>query len=312
MSKIIVLGDLNLDIILSGLQDLPSFGREILSRNCVLKPGGSAANVALMLALNECPVRLFAQVGKDMAGELLLKKLGEYGIDRSTVSQSPKEATGLTVALTFPEDRMYITYPGTVVRTRLEQLDDRYIEPGAHIHLTSYFLQASLRRDVGPILRNARETGMSTSLDPGGDTEGTWDITGLRKVLEFVDYFMPNSDEIKAMSGREELRSAIEEFPGEAEAIIVKAGSHGALTRIHGKIEEHTALKVRVVDTTCAGDSFDAGFLYGISRGETFQQAVRRGIEFGAQAVSTLGLPKEKIESFLSSHVSEEGPYAID
>ena len=301
VTNIHVLGDLNLDIILSGLEGLPSFGEETLASGCVMKPGGSAANVAIMLAVNDCPVRLFAQVGNDQAGKFLLQDLLTFGIDTETISISKQGATGLTVSLTFPKDRMYITHPGIVRTTSRKHLVDRYIEPHTHLHLTSYFLQAALRREIGTILRSAKTAGMSTSLDPGGDTNGQWDISDLREHLQFLDYFMPNSDEIRAMTGRDEVHAALRAFPEKAQATIVKAGAHGALTRYHGEIEEYPAIPVNVLDTTCAGDCFDAGFLFGLYRGETFQSAVQKGLQFGAQAVSTLGLPSEDIDHFLSS-----------
>jgi sugar/nucleoside kinase (ribokinase family) len=300
MINIHILGDLNLDIILSGLEDLPTFGEEILASGCVMKPGGSAANVAIMLAVNDCPVSLFAQVGNDHAGKLLLQDLLTFGIDTETISISKQGATGLTVSLTFSKDRMYITHPGVVRTTSRKHLVDRYIESHTHLHLTSYFLQAALRREVGKILRTAKTAGMSTSLDPGGDTNGHWDISDLREHFQFLDYFMPNSDEICAITDRDELHAALLAFPKEAQAVIVKAGAHGALTRYHGEIEEYPAMPATVVDTTCAGDCFDAGFLFGLYRGETFQNAVQRGLQFGAQAVSTLGLPSDDIDHFLT------------
>jgi sugar/nucleoside kinase (ribokinase family) len=309
LQQIHVLGDLNLDIILSGLGVYPSLGEEILAQNCVMKPGGSAANVALMLALNGCPVRLFAQVGDDVQGRFVLQGLRAYGVDTGTISLSKEHNTGLTVSLTFPSDRMYVTYPGTVQTATSSSLMNGYIKPASHLHLTSYFLQAALRRDVGNILKRAKAAGMSTSLDPGGDTGdearseagGEGNSSDLMKCLRFIDYIMPSSDEICALTGRDELLAAVEAFPEEAKTVVVKAGSLGAVTRYHGKIREHPAMAVDVVDTTCAGDCFDAGFIYGLFKGETFQKAVETGLQFGAQAVSTLGLPSEDIHHFLSS-----------
>jgi len=303
MSYLHVLGDLNLDIVLSGLEEFPSFGNERLASGCAMKPGGSAANVAIMLAINGCPVRLFAQVGNDQAGEFLMKSIEAYGLDSKSISLSTQAATGLTVSLTFPEDRMYITYPGSVAATSLEELVNRYIEQHGHLHLTSFFLQASLRKDIGEVLRKAKAADMSTSLDPGGDVNDTWDISDLKLCLQHLDYFMPNSDEICAMTGRENVKDALHAFPEEARTVIVKAGAQGALTRCNGIVETYSAIPVSTVDVTCAGDCFDAGFLYGLYAGNTFQEAVQKGLQFGAQAVATLGLPTEKIEYFLKENV---------
>jgi sugar/nucleoside kinase (ribokinase family) len=298
-SHIHVLGDLNLDIVLSGIVDLPVLGTERVARDCVVKPGGSAANVAIMLARNRCPVRLFSQTGNDEAGNFLLKQLERFGLHTDTISLSPSASTGLTISLTYPEDRIYITYPGSVAKTKKADLKDGYIDKGAHLHLSSFFLQSSLQKDIGSLLRDASAAGMSTSLDPGSDTVESWDVSELIDNFKFLDYFMPSSDEICALTGTRNVHDALDVFPREARVVVVKAGVHGAVTRRRGTIEHHAAIPVDAVDSTCAGDCFDAGFLFGLYQGKSFQEAVQRGIEFGAQAVSTLGLPSEGIDDFL-------------
>jgi sugar/nucleoside kinase (ribokinase family) len=272
---------------------------ERLAGCCTMKPGGSAANVAIMLAVNECPVRLFAQAGDDLAGRFLVESLKTYGLDTKNISLSTRAATGLTVSLTYPKDRMYITYPGTVATTRIQDLTDSYIEKQGHLHLASFFLQVSLQKDIGAILRKAKAAGMSTSLDPGGDTDKDWDISGLIDHLHCLDYFMPNSDEICAMTGEEDVYAALHAFPVEVSAVIVKTGARGAVTRYKGSYETHPAIPVNTVDSTCAGDCFDAGFLYGLYTGNSFREAVHKGLLFGAQAVSTLGLPYNTIDQYL-------------
>jgi sugar/nucleoside kinase (ribokinase family) len=299
LSSIHVLGDLNLDIILSGLEGTPAFGKERIASACRVKPGGSAANVSMMLAINNCPVRLYAQAGNDEAGRLAIKQLERYGLDTRTISISAVHTTGLTVSLTFPEDRMYVTYPGSVAQTRARDLTRGFIDDSAHLHLSSFYLQTSLKNDMGAILRTAKSAGMSTSLDPGGDTSDSWNMAELIELLQYLDYFMPSSDEICAMTGKEDVHEAVSAFPGEAGIVIVKAGARGALTRRGNTVEAYPAIPVDTVDTTCAGDCFDAGFLYGLYTGYSFEGAIQKGLQFGAQAVSTLGLPSENIEHFL-------------
>ena len=76
-----------------------------------------------------------------------------------------------------------------------------------------------------------------------------------------------------------------------ARGIVVKASAEGAFSRVDGRIEHHPGAMVPVVDTTGAGDSFNAGFLSAICAGGALRDAVRKGNEFGALAVSTIGLP---------------------
>jgi sugar/nucleoside kinase (ribokinase family) len=296
MKTVNVLGDLNLDIILSGIGSYPSLGREILAQNRVLKAGGSAANVAMMLAVNDVPVRFFCRVGKDFAGEFVVKILEEYGVNTDTVCFSEYETTGVTVSLAYPDDRMYVTFPGTVSSTKPEELKGTYIREGEHLHLASYFLQEGLAPYMGVMLKDAKKAGMSTSLDPGGDPSGKWDVKGLQPYFQYIDWFFPNSDELLGFTRAESLEDALKFFPGEVTGIIVKAGDQGAFTRYHGKTRHFPAVAVEVIDTTCAGDCFDAGFLYGISSGASFSDAVNLGNRFGAHAVSTLGLPFHRIK----------------
>jgi sugar/nucleoside kinase (ribokinase family) len=308
MKTTIVLGDINLDIILSDLQHMPSFGREIEARGCTMKPGGSAANVAMMLALNDCPVRFFGQVGHDRAGAFIADELRTAGLSTDTLIFSNQKPTGLTVSLTYPNDRMYITYPGITEMMNLEGLCDSYIQDGAHLHLASYFLLKNFRGQMGGLLKRAKEEGMSTSFDPGGDPAGEWDLGDLEGYLHYIDYFLPNADEMMGITGCSDIREALRGFFESVRCIVVKAGAGGAIGRLDGNIDCFPQCAVDVIDTTCAGDCFDAGFLYGLTRGEAFTRCVQWGNFFGAQAVSTLGLPAQKIDDFLSSMKGETEP----
>jgi sugar/nucleoside kinase (ribokinase family) len=295
------MGDINLDIILSDVQHMPELGREIEARGCTMKPGGSAANVAMMLALNGCPVRFYGQVGRDRAGDILAEGLRTYGLSTDTLASSPRKPTGLTVSLTFPDDRMYVTYPGTTEIMGLGELEDTYVQPGAHLHLASYFLLKKLKSQMGGILKRAKKAGMSTSLDPGGDPAGEWDMGELEGYFSYIDYFMPNADEMMGMTGRRDTGEALRGFIDSVQCVVVKTGADGAAARCEGGIDAFPPYEANVIDTTCAGDCFDAGFLYGLSRGEEFKRCVQWGNRFGAQAVSSLGLPDRPIEDFLTA-----------
>jgi sugar/nucleoside kinase (ribokinase family) len=302
MKTVVVLGDLNIDIILSGVHKYPSPGKEILARRHVIKPGGSGANVASMLAVNRHPVKFFSLIGNDAHGKYIVEELKKYSLEVDKINFTDKQATGMTVSLTYPDDRMYITSPGTVSAAKLEDLARGYIIKGAHLHLTSYFLQRGLKPSVGKLIKDAKQNGMTTSLDPGGEPGGDpgvshgkitykeWDISGLREYLTYLDWFLPNEDEITAITGTSNTYEALLVFPDETD-VVVKKGAYGATARFKGSIEDFPGLKVDVVDTTCAGDCFDAGFLYSFCRGGSLSEAVSLGNKYGAHAVSCVGLP---------------------
>src|SRR3990172_1542506 len=118
----------------------------------------------------------------------------------STIAWSDRQPTGITVSLTYPHDRMYVSHLGTVASTTLDDLPRGYLCPGAHLHLASYFLQKGLQPSVGRLLKEAKEIGMTTSLDPGGDPSRQWDASGLKESFRYLDWFLPNADEIRAIT----------------------------------------------------------------------------------------------------------------
>ncbi len=303
MKTVIILGDLNVDVFFSGMKRLPALAEEIMATHSTKSAGGSAANVAQMLAMRGCPVRLFAQVGNDDDGRFLLGVLRGRGVRTDTVTLSDKHATGITVSLTYPDDRMLITYPGTISATVLEDLREGYLSPGDHLHLTSYFLQRGLRPSVGELLRKAKDGGMSTSLDPGGDPDDAWDMGSLAPYWQYLDWFMPNRRELLAITGSSSEQEAFTRFPEAARGVVAKLGPRGAMTRDRGAIAQHSGVPAAVMDSTCAGDCFDAGFLHGLVQGWSLAEAVAAGNRCGAESVSCVGLPDRRASSVRESEV---------
>ena len=286
-----VLGDLNVDLILSGMTVPPAFGKEIIGTERSMAPGGSSANVAIILATTSVPVRFFGCIGNDFHGDFLVSALQSYGMNTDTVARTDRDRTCITVSLTYPNDRMFITDLGTLKSNTLADFPAGYLADAEHLHLGSFFLQIGLRPAVGQLLEDARANGMTTSLDMGGDPADTWDISDLLPALPCLDWFVPNADEITGITGCSTVPDALAAFDQNATGIVVKAGADGAYSRCNGEIRHYPGTVVEVVDTTGAGDCFNAGFLSAICSGATLDDAVNRGNEWGAAAVRCLGLP---------------------
>ena len=153
------------------------------------------------------------------------------------------------------------------------------------------------------LLAAARQAGMTTSLDPGHDPAGLWQLDGLEAALAELDWLLPNADEARALAGTDRLDAALKILaerlrrPG---SLVVKAGPHGAWLWEEGRAVHFPALPIAAIDTTCAGDCFDAGFLLGLCAGHEPRQAVAAGNRFGALGASCLGLPsREALSSLL-------------
>jgi sugar/nucleoside kinase (ribokinase family) len=325
MKTIVIVGDLNVDVVLPKTDRMPRPGEELFLDHFALKAGGSAANTAITLARAGCPVRLFARVGTDGGAAFLVEELRSCGVDTSSIRMDPSASTGITVSLPFPEtfERAYLTYPGSLSESGLSDIIVEGPEigrqksagwgiPGGHLHLGSFFIQERLQADVGPLLKDAQRAGMTTSLDPGrkavkpseGDStagrDEHWDLSNLFPYFEFLDWFMPNAGELEGITGIADPGRALESLSPDLKGVIVKLGAAGALIRHRGKIQSRPTPAAYLLDTTCAGDCFDAGFICGLSMGLSIEGSADLGNRFGALAVSCLGLPEtERIRSLM-------------
>jgi sugar/nucleoside kinase (ribokinase family) len=130
--------------------------------------------------------------------------------------------------------------------------------------------------------------GLTTSLDCNYDPSEKWD-SGIRGVLKYTDIFFPNEIEALHLSRCRDVEQAANELAELVPIVAIKLGARGALVCAEGKRLRIPAIKTRVVDTTGAGDSFDAGFLACYLKGGSIQESARAGIAAGSRAVSAVG-----------------------
>jgi len=258
---IAIAGEINLDLIFSGLpQEMPR-ERELLADRFTMTLGSSSAILAHNLARLGAKVGFVGMVGPDPFGVLALDYLRRASVDLSRVLASPTGAsTGVTVLLTHPADRHIITYPGTMSEMSVEDLDLAYITSARHFHLSSLFLQKGMQKNLSRLFRQLQETGLRLSLDTNDDPEDRWE-SGLRELLPFLDILLPNEAEACRMTGMLDVEVAAEALAKQVPIVAVKCGSRGALVRCREKRWLVPSPKVLPVDTIGAGDSFNAGFL---------------------------------------------------
>jgi sugar/nucleoside kinase (ribokinase family) len=285
---ILVIGELNPDLILSG-DVLPEFGQvEKLVDDATLVIGASAAIVACGAARLGLRVGFVGTVGRDVFGDFMLDQLRAHGIDVSGVVRSPDLHTGLSVILNKGNDRAILTFPGAIPALKLVDIPVSLISRAHHLHLASYFIQAGLRPDVPVLFKLAHAHGVTTSLDTNYDPAETWD-GGVWQVLENCDVFLPNATEAKAIARMGEVRKAIRYLSQRVPVLAVKLGAEGACTWFEGSQVFVPSLKVEVVDTVGAGDSFDAGFLYGWLAGWDIKDSLRLGCICGSLSTRATG-----------------------
>jgi ribokinase len=270
-NRILVVGDANVDLVLTG-DVVPRFGQaEQLLDGASLVLGGSASIVASGLAKLGVDTHLVAVVGDDEFGAFTRKALERAGVGVGSIVIDPHAATGISVILSAPGDRSILTAVGALpmlrpehVRTAVERLSP------AHVHFASYFLLPDLAAGLPELLGWLGDRAITTSVDTNWDPAEEW--TGLAAVLAAVDILLPNLEELRAIAGVVGARTATDELLAAelGPIVVVKAGAAGGFSVAGGgSVSRSPGLSVDVVDTTGAGDSFDAGYLAALADGIT-------------------------------------------
>lgn len=279
--RVIVIGELNVDIVATGLREPPQLGAEILAKDFDLTLGSASAIFATGIAKLGHPVTFVSQVGEDDFGDFCLRALRMAGVSTRNVLRNPGVKTGATISLSGVKDRALVTYPGAIAAFNHEQLKMSLLRSHQHLHMTSYFLQTRLRSSFPEIFQQARRMGLTTSFDPNSDPTGSWSVT-IRKVLRQTDVLFVNEPEALHLTGAGTLRKALDSLGQLVPCAVVKRGARGAVAVQDGEVTAVPGFKVRVVDTTGAGDSFAAGFVSARLRGSSVSECLRDGNACGA------------------------------
>ena len=287
---ILVLGDANPDLVLSGGDVVPAFGQaERLVDEARLVIGGSGAIFACGAAKLGLRVAFAGVVGDDMFGRFMCDQLQAHGIDTSAVAVLPERSTGVTVIMSGREDRAMLTFAGTTGDLRRSVIGTDVLSRTRHIHVSSYFLQRALAPELPALFREARDGEATTSLDPNWDPSGMWD-NGLMALLPEVDVFLPNEVEALSMARISVVEDAIARLRSSgAGTVVVKTAGQGAVAAQAGHAVAVAGIPTQVVDSTGAGDSFDAGFLAGFLGGQPLRRCMEIGNACGALSTRGIG-----------------------
>ena len=286
--KILIAGELNPDLVLRNYQKFPELGKEVLVEDLDLTLGSSSAICAVGLAKLGDSVTFAATVGADAYGDFCTAALERAGIDVSLVRHRSDLKTGITVSITSSSDRALVTYPGAIGCLSAADLPDTAFAGFRHFHVSSYFLQDALRPGLGKLFATARKAGLTTSLDTGYDPSEKWsgDLIG---VLTEVDVFLPNEIEIREITGCQDVREGLAKLENGHMLVVGKLGGEGCLTHYRGEWIRVPAFPIEVVDTTGAGDSFNAGFLHTWLRGDPMKDCLVFASACGALSTRGLG-----------------------
>jgi sugar/nucleoside kinase (ribokinase family) len=286
---VLVLGDCNPDLILSGGDVEPVFGQvEKLVDRASLAVGGSGAIFACGTARLGLKTAFASVVGDDVFGRFMLDALRERGVDTRGVLVDPHRPTGVTVVLSKPSDRAMITAPGTIGDMRSGLVDPELVRSARHVHVSSYYLQRGLHEGLRDVFAEAHAADATTSVDPNWDPRGDWNA-GLLGLLGETDWFLPNSAEARQITGVDDIEIAATALAENGCTLAVKLGAGGGLGARESEVVQVPAYQVRVEDTTGAGDSFDAGIVVAVLAGESLRRALEIAVVCGSLSTRARG-----------------------
>jgi len=284
---ILVLGELNADLILRG-DVVPEWNQaEKLIDDAALTLGSSSAIFACGAARLGLRVAFAGVTGDDLLGRFCREALEARGVDTSGVVVDPGLRTGMTVILQLADDRAMLTFPGAIPMLRAEMIDLALLGATRHIHVGSYFWQTALQPGLPALFAQARARGASTSLDTQWDPSGAW--AGLDDLLAATDILLPNQAEACALADAADWRPALETLAARVPTVAVKRGASGAAAMRGAAFAEIAPPAVAVIDAVGAGDSFDAGFVYGALAGWPLDRCLALAVACGALSTRAAG-----------------------
>jgi len=261
-NRILVVGELNVDMIVGGMDTFPALGQEVVAGALHTVLGSSSAICAAGLARLGAGVDLIGKVGADYYGQFVIDELRKLGVGTRHILRDDAVHTGITLSLTYPEDRAMVSYLGSIAELRPADIQTSIFGDYCHLHVGSYFLQTGLQSGLPDLFDLAHRAGLTVSLDTGWDPNQRWGNGDLLRLLERVDLFCPNEREACAIARVDDGEQAMRELAKRAALVAVKRGPAGAMAMTGGQIVHSPGFRVNVVDATGAGDSFDAGFIF--------------------------------------------------
>ena len=278
---LLVLGEINVDLILGAEEIVPVFGQEVLVDETTLTIGGSSVIFACGAARLGLRVGYVGVVGEDEFGQFMLREMSARGVDVEPAIVDPAVNTGITVSLSTPADRAMLTYSGSIAALTAERVDRALFGRTRHLHVGSYFLQTGLQDGLPELLAQARAEGLTVSQDTGWDPHERWN-GGFWETLAQTDVFLPNVDEARAITGAADAETALEALLEQVPLVTIKRGAEGAIAHRGEETVRAVPPSVQVVDTTGAGDSFAAGFVYGYLADWSLEKTLRLACACGA------------------------------
>lgn len=284
--RIVVVGSLNMDIVVQ-TNRYPKPGETILGNNVQFIPGGKGANQAVAAARLGAQVSMIGAVGEDAFGQELLQSLQKDGIHTAGVSQMAGFSTGIASIYLAEDDNSIVVIPGANY-----QVTPAHMDKNEELFAQADIVLLQLEIPVETVLyaaKKAKKYGKLVVLNPAPAQKLP------EEIFTYVDYITPNETELSWYTDMktegEQLQEAMKRMlEMGVPNVVTTLGSEGSAVLTAGAdLKKIKGYKVEVVDTTGAGDSYNAALAYSVASGQSLDEAVRFAAQVSALAVTKFG-----------------------
>ena len=288
---ILSLGIFVVDVIGRPIDRFPEKGKLELFDELEMHTGGCANNTGIALAKLGIDVGAMGKIGQDGFGDFVLRTLRENSVDTQGIVRDAKTNTSFTfVAVASDGERSLLHYMGANAALSEADLDLELVKQCKILHVAGSFVMPNFDGEpTANILRQAKDTGVTTSLDTVWDATGNW-LKTLEPCLPYVDIFLPSIEEAKQLTGRDsppDIAKFLMDYG--IQTVGLKMGERGSYVRTAQDELYVPAYQVDIVDATGAGDAYVAGFLAGTVMGWDLKRTSELASAAGAACVTAMG-----------------------
>lgn len=288
MRPLIAAGEFFFDLIFYKLDHLPRLGEELVTPNFAITLGGGAPTTAITAARLGRRVQLAMVLGDTTLDEFAVHKLKSEGVSTKLVRHRRGSMAALTVAVSLPKDRFFLTYPGSnayLEKYLLSTTGLKSLMAGGHVH---FGLSPRDWQPYANLVRRLKKQGVTTSWDLGWHPEAVA-LPGFRDLYAALDVVFLNKIEALRYAREKSPARAMRRLASPGQVIVVKLGAEGAIAMSPRGAAEAESMKVTAVDTTGAGDAFNGGFLHKWMDGAKLEDCLLTGNVCGALSTTKPG-----------------------
>ena len=278
---IVVAGEYFCDMVFTGLPEMPRTGADIYAKHFQMVPGGTYY-IVLILHLLGLDVGWLTDFGNDFFSQFVLGEAQKAGIPTTLARHFDEPRRFIAASFSFEHDRGFVSYEDTPCQKRtfeeLNQMDFRcFLSPGVDDWESVEMINRLPGRNEFTLFMDCQHTSLSIH------------TPGMIQALQGVDIFAPNECEAMAFTGETDVFRALDVLGEIVPAVIIKRGGKGVIARIGTERWDVPPIRVVVKDTTGAGDSFNAGFLYAHLQGLPMEDCLKYGNITGGLSVQNAG-----------------------